>query len=173
MKRAITPSEHFQKVQFLCPACFCEGSLHFLLENNVDEILVVVPHLVLDPVALDPVHQQSFVFPGKGNKMKRMVYKLYFTNQSKQDMKVESTCPPPRLSHSSAPRLFLAPHRRRGNLILNDDSSRGSRSSSSGAVSVDFCKGDKTWMISCRVLYLFYSHSFPPGQGILKKLKFE
>ena len=73
VKRAIAPSEHFQKVQFLRPACFCKSGLHFLLENNVDEIIIVVPHLVLDPVTLNPVHQQSFLFPGKENKMRRLV----------------------------------------------------------------------------------------------------
>ena len=69
MKRTIAPAKHIQKVQFLCPARRGEGSFHFLFEDNVDEIFIVVSHLVLDPVILNAVHQQSVALPDKGGEI--------------------------------------------------------------------------------------------------------
>ena len=55
MKRSLTPSLHCYKVQLLGPTGLGEGGLHFLLEHDVGEVLVVLRHLILDPVALDAV----------------------------------------------------------------------------------------------------------------------
>ena len=55
VKRSLTPPLHRYKVQLLGPAGLGEGGLHFLLEHDVGEVLVVLRHLILDPVALDAV----------------------------------------------------------------------------------------------------------------------